>query len=319
MPRFTRAMLTSLMLIGLLPLPALAQGQNEADTVTKTFRLTLLGTVPREEAFRVIYEVGGSRAPAGGIDICGDRAPVACQGGGRTYERSVEFERGVGVRSIFLREISGNADNTEVFHWTVEVLNTDTTSVAYYDFGSGDSQQGEDTDQQMPESMPSTGAGGMCTDRFQQLSFGGSGNSYRPMSASSTRYETRRSVSQTNFRTFRVYDTSVRNPDGHLISYELDSDASHTFRGPSYEPWTGSDVYYTRNRTCERYDSHNPTYGGCGDDLSDFANGQWVNDAVLWCGHTFHHLARDEDDPRMSVRWSSFRLVPRDMTSTTSR
>ncbi len=144
---------------------------------------------------------------------------MVCRGGGRTYERRVEFERGVGVRSIFLREISGNADNTEVFSWTVEVLNTDTTSVAYYDFGIGDTEQGEDTGQQMPKSMPSTGAGGMYNDRFQQLSFGGSGNSYRLMSASSTRYETRRSVSQTNFR---------------------------TFRGPSYEPRTGSDVYYTR-------------------------------------------------------------------------
>ncbi len=65
MTRFTRIMLTSLMLLGLLPLPALAQGENESDTVTKTFRLTLLGTVPREEAFRVIYEVGGSRACRG--------------------------------------------------------------------------------------------------------------------------------------------------------------------------------------------------------------------------------------------------------------
>ncbi len=161
--------------------------------------------------------------------------------------------------------------------------------------------------------------GGTYNDVFQQLTFGGSGESYRPMGVSTTRYETRRSVSQTNFRTFRVYDASIRNPDGHLISYELDPDASHTFRGPSYEPWSRADVYYTRNSTCERYASHNPTYGGCGDDLSDYANGQWVNDAVLWYGHTFHHLARDEDDPRMSTHWSSFRLVPRDMTSTTSR
>ncbi len=167
--------------------------------------------------------------------------------------------------------------------------------------------------------------GGEPNDEFQQIDFGGVGTSYRPITYGNTRTETARVVSQTGFRTWRILDRYLRNADGHPISYELDAESSHTFRGPSYEPWTRNDVYFTENRLvvndtyCEQFVSHNPTRTGCADNLASFVNGQSVTDGVLWYGMSFHHLARDEDHPRMSTHWSSFRLIPRDVTANSIR
>jgi primary-amine oxidase len=161
--------------------------------------------------------------------------------------------------------------------------------------------------------------GGLSNDRLQRFDFGNAGGSTRPASSAAYSTETRQTVSPGVFRTWRLYDNAITNGDGHRISYEIVPDASHTFRGPSYEPWTRYDLYYTQNATCERYASHNPTTGGCPSNVSSFVNGQSVSDAVVWYGLNFHHVARDEDEPYMSAHWSGFQLVPRDMTSVNTR
>lgn len=131
--------------------------------------------------------------------------------------------------------------------------------------------------------------------------------------------EAARGVSPITYRSWRVKDNAVTNADGHAVSYHIESESSHLFHGPSYEPFTQNEMYVTVNKTCERFISHNPTAGGsCGNGVSAFVNGESLNgaDLVVWYGLSFHHLPRDEDQNLMSAHWSSFRIVPRDWSAT---
>ena len=109
--------------------------------------------------------------------------------------------------------------------------------------------------------------------------------------------EVARAVSPITFRSWRVKDTVATNADGHAISYHLEADPAHLFHGPSYEPFTQNELYVTVNKACEKFVSHNPTSGGCGNNVSAFVNGESLSgaDLVVWYGLSFHHLARDED------------------------
>ncbi len=129
--------------------------------------------------------------------------------------------------------------------------------------------------------------------------------------------EVSRAVSSTTFRSWRIKDTVTTNADGHAISYELEPDPAHLFHGPSSEPFTQNELYVTVNKTCEKFVSHNPTVGGCGNNVTAFVNGEGLNgaDLVVWYGLSFHHLPRDEDQTYMSAHWSSFQIVPRDWSA----
>jgi primary-amine oxidase len=130
--------------------------------------------------------------------------------------------------------------------------------------------------------------------------------------------EAARPVSPANFRSWRVKDKVVTNGDGHAISYQLEPEPHHIFHGPAYDPWTQNEFYVTHFNPCERWASHNPTSGGCGNNLSNFVNGENVDgtDGVVWYGHSFHHLPQDEDETYMHTHWSSFVMRPRDWTAT---
>jgi primary-amine oxidase len=129
--------------------------------------------------------------------------------------------------------------------------------------------------------------------------------------------ETRASVSARNFRSWRIRDNGT-NADGHRMSYEILPESSHVFRGPSYEPFSTHDFAVLVNRSCERFASHNSTLGGCASNLSAFANSESLSgasDIVVWYGTSFHHLPRDEDEEHMHSHWTSFTIVPRDLTA----
>ena len=160
---------------------------------------------------------------------------------------------------------------------------------------------------------------GAANDRFEEIEFDGSGTNTREMSVTSHSTETKRRVSPTAFRSWRVMDTATTNGDNHNISYELIPQSSHVFRGPSSEPWTANDIYLTQFNPCEQLLTHNPTTGGCADNVTQFATTQSVSDVVLWYGTSFHHLTRDEDEPYISTHWSGFQIVPRDMTAINPR
>lgn len=160
---------------------------------------------------------------------------------------------------------------------------------------------------------------GAANDALEQMDFSGGQTLQRPMTLTTFPQETSAQVSNTTFRGWRIKDTAINNTDGHAISYELLPDASHISRGPASEPWTGYDVYYTQYNACEKWASHNSTAGGCGNNVAAFNTNETVTDAVLWYGLSFHHVARDEDEPYMSTHWSSFDLVPRDLLAVNLR
>lgn len=126
------------------------------------------------------------------------------------------------------------------------------------------------------------------------------------------------SVNNARQRFWRVKDKDTFNGEGAEISYDiLPLETGHKDTGPSFEPFTFNDIYITRQRTCEKYASHNPSDGGscsANEDLSDFVDGETLvnRDLVVWFGITFHHVPRDEDESFMNAHWNRFQLAPRD-------
>ncbi len=162
---------------------------------TKTFRLTLNGTVPEGQVFGVIYGTSDDPEAFNQIIFCGqtradpDTQPQEpdCRGGGTVYEERVTLAKDTGIIFSYFRSTEDVSDDPtdfvfEQFHTGEEVLQGNLVNSAWYTFGSADDDQqdtaaGEDTlddqqgtgagdtqdDQQaeVPAAMPSTGAGGM--------------------------------------------------------------------------------------------------------------------------------------------------------------
>ena len=144
------------------------------DMVTKTFELTLNGTVPADQAFYVVFTPeGGGETDA--IIFCGQvpglEPEAECEGDGTVYRGTAEFAAGTALQSNWNRIDEDTAAN-EPFHMTTETLNTAFTNTAWYTFGTGagddqqdDTQDDVQDDQQgeMPGEMPDTGMGGLAT------------------------------------------------------------------------------------------------------------------------------------------------------------
>lgn len=144
-------------------------------------------------------------------------------------------------------------------------------------------------------------------------------NTRRVLGVTRLTSEAGRSIDPTGLRSWRIRDGATTNAHGQSISYQLEPiDVGQRDVGPSFEPWTAHDFYVTQYRECERYTSHNPQLNSCADNLAGFVNGESLVDAdvVLWYGITFHHIARDEDEPYMHAHWSGFSLTPRDWMDT---
>jgi len=133
--------------------------------------------------------------------------------------------------------------------------------------------------------------------------------------------ETGRTVNADLKRSWRVRDELITNADNHAVSYHLEPLWSgNRYVGPNYEPWTNHDIYFTQDNPCEQYISNNPQAGGCGENVTEFTNGESIAsaDVVLWYRISFHHLPRDEDEAYIQVHWDRFELVPRDWTAVSS-
>lgn len=191
MTRYLRAIATLVAVFALLAgvsATASAQTNQQGGTgqkamVTKTFELTVKGTVPAGDSFAVSY-----RDTAAGADMtqwilfCGElteQTPKdACVGDGKVYTASIQVPAGTTLEVNFVRH---NKDYTDIesFFKTTETVNADMTNTAWYDYGaaggtgqngqtggSGNNQQGGtgQTGQtgQTPSKMPATGAGGMA-------------------------------------------------------------------------------------------------------------------------------------------------------------
>ena len=118
-------------------------------------------------------------------------------------------------------------------------------------------------------------------------------------------------------RFWRVRDGAETNGVSP-ISYELVLlNYDHQSTGTNGESWLSNDVFFTRFNACERFAVDNSTANGCGANVKQFTNSQNINskDVVVWNRLSYHHLARDEDDNVIGMRWNGFKLLPRDWYS----
>ncbi len=163
--------------------PDSQQTGDRGDTATKTFELTLNGTVPEGETFAVRFGVAdGDEGNADILHLCGEGAQDECAGGTTVYSGSIEVPAGTRIDFAFVRMATG-----EVFHEGTETIHDDMTNTAWYTFGNGaaagdtqdelqdtdagkieDGQQDTDTgvsdgqQAELPVRLPETGAGGMA-------------------------------------------------------------------------------------------------------------------------------------------------------------
>ncbi|NJM39999.1 MAG: hypothetical protein HC853_04105 [Anaerolineae bacterium] len=155
--------------------------------------------------------------------------------------------------------------------------------------------------------------GGSFNDLVEQFDYSGTGN-IRTQTVSPLFNESSRTVSPVSQRFWRVKDTLMTNANGRNISYQIVLQQAAVHRGS--EAFTRSDVIVTTNKVCEQFVSRNPNSGGCGADVTEFANGETVSDVVVWVGNTWHQVTRDEDEPYVPVHWQGMSLLPRDLMAT---
>ena len=151
-------------------------------TVTKTFQLTLNGTVPEAEAFAAIYtpidRSGGeiTAGPSVYLVFCGPfesgdpldevvPGEAVCVGDGTVYRQTVRLPAGSEIDFIFYRYSALEADTDAArFHAGTEILTEDMTNTAWYTFGEG---TGVEDDQQVDEGAGKDTGAGDVQDRQQ--------------------------------------------------------------------------------------------------------------------------------------------------------
>lgn len=149
-------------------------------------------------------------------------------------------------------------------------------------------------------------------DVVQQFDFTGSGTAKLAMDKDRLDRET--STTVTKMRWWRVVDSELENADGHRLSWEIVDNQTDKYRGPDREDWSHSDIYVTKNRSCERLVQHN-RFGECPSDVTDYVNNEALTDPVVWVGVSFHHVPRDEDQDPMPMHWQGLTINPRDVTA----
>ncbi len=131
------------------------------DAVTKTFRLTLNGTVPEGQVFGVVYGTSDNPEVFNQIIFCGQSPgdlgtpsqEPDCRGGGTVYEERVTLAKGTGIIFVYFRSTEDVSEEPEdfvfeQFHTGEEVLQDDLVNNAWYTFRSADDGQqnrGKDT------------------------------------------------------------------------------------------------------------------------------------------------------------------------------
>ncbi len=132
--------------------------------------------------------------------------------------------------------------------------------------------------------------------------------------------EAARDVSPSTLRSWLIADADLKNAIGHPMAYEVELyQSGQKDKGPDSEPFTHHDIYFTKQKDCERFASRNADMDTCATNLADFIDGETLEgqDIVVWPTTTFYHLPRSEDAPTMDTHWSGIRLRPFDWHDTT--
>jgi primary-amine oxidase len=201
--------------------------------------------------------------------------------------------------------LSGHINRTgadTAFGWPIQ--QDGTTGVSFVDnyFWRMDFDLGSDASNDVVEQITSS----LSADR-----------SRRSKSISTIATEAARDFSPEVKRFWRIRDGSETNGVS-AISYELVLlNYDHQSTGSNGESWLQNDVFFTRYRACERFAADNDTTSGCGWGVESYTTGENINqsDVVAWNRISYHHLPRDEDDNVIGMRWSGFKLLPRDWHS----
>jgi len=166
-----RLILSLWLVIALLPASARAvEGpQSQAGTVTKTFRLTLYGRVPRGQSFYVRWRaVGSSRVHL--RYLCGMPPEAAGSvsdpcAAGRTYSARFVLPRGTRIRYAYVR-VDPSHGVQDWFHTGTEILTASMVNTAWYRYGESSQGRHEqpassgESQVTIPSALPDTGAGG---------------------------------------------------------------------------------------------------------------------------------------------------------------
>lgn len=127
--------------------------------------------------------------------------------------------------------------------------------------------------------------------------------------------ETARQLNPDHKTFWRITGNKSAQPDIGPISYEIvPSHYDQSGANSLNQSWLADDIYFTQYRDCERQAANNNA-DNCGKNVTDFVNDQQnirSADVVAWYKLTNHYLPRSEDSNRISTRWSSFQLFPRD-------
>ncbi len=165
---------------GGLPMADELERLDEHETVTRTFELTLNGTVPADQAFSVVFTAVHDDGAMSGTDqilwcgkVEGSEPQVECEGGGTVYRRTAEITAGLRqfpagtVLQAQWRRFDLSTGASDEFHVMEEPLDADMPYTAEYTFGGGAGGNGQDDTQdnqqaETPEETPETGAGGLA-------------------------------------------------------------------------------------------------------------------------------------------------------------
>ena len=129
--------------------------------------------------------------------------------------------------------------------------------------------------------------------------------------------ETGSSVAPDLARTWIISSKALKNKQQLPMGYEIQlNESGQRDEGPAIEPFTKYDIYFTKEKGCELYASHNISTlddsDECADNLAEYVNDESLEneDLVVWPTVSFYHMPRAEDMPNMDAHWSSVRLVP---------
>jgi len=144
----------------------------------------------------------------------------------------------------------------------------------------------------------------------------------RSISVTPLTTESLHKVDRERFKGWLVKDRDVSSgPDRDTrIGYYLDPQVSGFANISRAHNWSVFDLALSKHHDCEMLASGNQLHNTrCGDSLDDFINGELLEngDPVLWFSTARQFLPKKEDFPALTVRESSFTLMPFDWSAST--
>lgn len=115
-----------------------------------------------------------------------------------------------------------------------------------------------------------------------------------------------------NREMYRVVNPNSLNDDGHPRSYSIEMASDRAY---ALNPETDYDIAFTQSKADEVHASYNliptkPNYA-----VTDYIDGDALENPVAWVNVGFHHINRDEDQSPMPIHWQDFTLYPRDWSA----